>query len=598
MNSLYKKNTTRTSHHNTPWRAPLLFIIYHLSFIISISVSLTSCAIKDDIPYPIVESGITAFEVQGQCDQNDQGFAAATINKKDAIVEVLVSDTVSLKKLRILKMNVSNEASIIPGEGVCLRPDLFPLKSFDRPADTDNTLIDLSTGSAAFTLRTYQDYEWKVQVKQVILREVEVAGQVGEAVIDPENCNIVVYVNSQQDLSKITVTKFKPAGQHCTVSPDPVGAGPLDFMQKRTFQITPGNSTQSQLWQMFIYPTNDEQQQTTTAEAFVRNSSATVSGSCPTGSTPIVEYRRVGDDEWTQVPQSQVVVSGSKYTAEVTGLTPGGTYEFHTRIGDEVTPTSTPSYTTSAPEQLENGGFDDWHIEGSGTRALYLPWAEGAKPYWGTGNAGATTVGPSNSTYVDEGGRRFANLESRYIVIKFAAGNIFTGEYIETDGTNGVLSFGRPFTSFPTKMRFDYKYRTSTINRTGGEWKEAYGNYITRKLYDGLKGQPDSCNVFIALGDWEPVMYKDVECPYLIRTRPSALHLFDTNDPHLIAYGQMTQGRDVSTWTTETININYRVRDRRPKYIIVVASSSKYGDYFTGGEESLMQIDNIELLYD
>ena len=48
----------------------------------------------------------------------------------------------------------------------------------------------------------------------------------------------------------------------------------------------------------------------------------------------------------------------------------------------------------------------------------------------------------------------------------------------------------------------------------------------------------------------------------------------------------------------ETITLNYRVTNRQPKYIIVVASSSKYGDYFAGGEGSLLQIDNMELLYE
>ena len=60
---------------------------------------------------------------------------------------------------------------------------------------------------------------------------------------------------------------------------------------------------------------------------------------------------------------------------------------------------------------------------------------------------------------------------------------------------------------------------------------------------------------------------------------------------------EMTCGHDVNSWTTETIDINYRKRDRKPTTIIVVASSSKYGDYFTGGEGSLLQIDNLELLY-
>lgn len=32
-------------------------------------------------------------------------------------------------------------------------------------------------------------------------------------------------------------------------------------------------------------------------------------------------------------------------------------------------------------------------------------------------------------------------------------------------------------------------------------------------------------------------------------------------------------------------------------YIIIVASSSKYGDYFTGGDGSIMYLDDLELVY-
>ena len=293
---------------------------------------------------------------------------------------------------------------------------------------------------------------------------------------------------------------------------------------------------------------------------------------------------------------SEINVNGTRYTAEVTGLTPGTTYEYQVTAGTNTTNIQT--FTTVAAQQLDNASFDQWHIQGSGKNALYLPWAEGGTQYWDTGNHGATTVGASNSTYVTEGNRTFANLQSKYIVIKFAAGNIFTGEYVETDGTNGVLNFGRPFKAFPTKMRFDFKYKTSLITRTGGDWKDAYGDYITRQLYEGLKGRPDSCSVYVALGDWTPTDYKGKTCSYLIRTRASALHLMDMNSPNLIAFGQMTCGEDVTQWTTKTIDIEYRVRDRQPTTIIVVASSSKYGDYFTGGEESLLQVDNIELLYE
>ena len=252
--------------------------------------------------------------------------------------------------------------------------------------------------------------------------------------------------------------------------------------------------------------------------------------------------------------------------------------------------------------QLDNSSFDEWSIvSGSSGKDCYQPWGEGKTPYWDTYNTFATTFSVSNSTYTDEDGRRYANLQTKYLVVKLVAGAIFTGSYLEVDGTNSVLSLGRPFTERPTKMKFDFQYHSSTINRTGGTWKDAWGDYVSQSVYESLKGQPDSCQIYIALGDWEPVDYVDKSggahtCPYLIRTRPSQLHLFDPNDPHIIGYAQMTCGKDISSWTTETMDIHYR-SDKTPKYIIVYATSSKYGDFSTGGEMSELKLDNIELLY-
>lgn len=92
-------------------------------------------------------------------------------------------------------------------------------------------------------------------------------------------------------------------------------------------------------------------------------------------------------------------------------------------------------------------------------------------------------------------------------MMRFAAGNIFTGDYVRTDGMNGVLSFGRPFTSFPSKLRIHYKYSSVTIDKVGDD------------AYRYLKGQPDSCHIYIALTDWDK--------PREIRTRPSERQLFE-----------------------------------------------------------------------
>ena len=279
----------------------------------------------------------------------------------------------------------------------------------------------------------------------------------------------------------------------------------------------------------------------------------------------------------------------------MTGLKPSTNYTYRVSANNSATPEQT--FTTASAAQLENSSFDDWSIEGSGKQALYQPWAEGGNKYWDTGNRGATTVGASNSTYVTEGGRTYANLESKYIVIKFAAGNIFTGEYLQTDGTNGILGFGRPFTSFPTKMQFDYCYKTAPVNRSG-KWSDSYANYISKTMFDNMMGQPDSCQIYIMLTDWDEEEFKGTKYPFVLRTRPSELHLMNLKDEHVIAYAQMTQGNDVNEWTTETLTLDYRIKNRTPKYVLVVASSSKYGDYFIGGEGAHLKLDNINLIYE
>ena len=60
----------------------------------------------------------------------------------------------------------------------------------------------------------------------------------------------------------------------------------------------------------------------------------------------------------------------------------------------------------------------------------------------------------------------------------------------------------------------------------------------------------------------------------------------------------MNCGENVSTYQDFTLELDYRTTSRKPKYIIIVASASKYGDYFTGGSGSELIIDEFSLEYD
>lgn len=547
---------------------------------------VASCAIKDDLPLPLIKSAITVFEVEGQCDANDETYSDAVIDNDKRTVELYVNDLADLSRLQVKRIEASNEATI----GVETADGIAPLTDYIVGGCP---VLDFRNG-VTFVLSTYQKYHWRVSVRQVIRREVVLENQVGNATIDTVNHNVVVYVTQDQDLSSVRVDKFTLGGRHGSVSPDPTGTK-TDFSSRRTYDVKEYGSDRSSLWNVYVYKADATQ--AVTASVFPHAVIAYVSGHKQSGSTPVVEYRAQGTVEWTTLPQDNVQAGALEYSAVITGLTPGISYECRVTSGGTMSPVC--QFQTAEALQLPNASFDDWSTINVGKQTLYQPWADGSAPFWDTGNRGATTVGASNTTFATEGNRKFANLQSRFIVIKFAAGSIFTGKYIRTDGTNGILGFGQPFGSFPTKMQFDYTFKTSIVNRGGGKWDDSYGRYISQELYDGMRGKPDSCQVYIALiGDKDEEEVDGVTYPYVIRTRPSELKLFNTKSDNIIAYAQITIGNDVPEWTTETLTLDYRYKDRTPKYILVVASSSKYGDYFMGGDETLLRLDNVRLLYE
>ena len=98
--------------------------------------------------------------------------------------------------------------------------------------------------------------------------------------------------------------------------------------------------------------------------------------------------------------------------------------------------------------------------------------------------------------------------------------------------------------------------------------------------------------------DTDIIEYNGEKFPLIIRTRPSERHLFSPNDKRVVAYAQLTQGNDVNEWTSHTLELKYMDNTRIPTHIQVVASSSKYGDYFTGGIGSTLVLDNLKLHYE
>lgn len=331
----------------------------------------------------------------------------------------------------------------------------------------------------------------------------------------------------------------------------------------------------SRKWTVYVY--HSDGAATADLKTFARTTSADISGSVQSGKTPVLEIKKKNDSSWTTVSESNINVSGTSFSATVSQLSPDTQYDIKVSVdGKEM---SSASFNTTPATPLENGSLDNWH----NVDKLWNPWEEGGQSFWDTGNRGASLEGriESNTQPTDEtcnGGGMAGILNSKSIAGVFAAGNIFTGSFLKIDGTNGVLSFGRSFSAFPSKLSFNYKYTSNTIDK------------VEDDAFQYLKGRPDSCHIYIALTDWDE--------PLEIRTNPANRQLFDKNDSKVIAYGEYIQGSTTSSYQQKDIILNYKYNNRTPKYIVVVASASKYGDYFTGGVGSKLWLDNLELIYE
>ena len=386
---------------------------YHcLALWASLLACLHGCKIENDIPYPTVTGDILSFEVEGQCASPDNGNTAATINTTERTVTLYVDDTVDLTQLRIRRFTVSNEATILADEAACTDFARFPTQGFETPDNLADTRVDF-TQPVRFTLQTYQDYVWTVSVTQIVERTIDIVGQV-RAVVDVENRTAIIYVAEGQDLHNLQVNRMDLGGASGKVVPDPTALH--DFSSPLTFQVTQGWEEVAYEWTVFVY--NDSGDTSASTEAAPMSTGARVSGTIESGKTPVVEYRQAGTEAWTELPASAVTVSGTQFTAQLTGLAPATTYEY--RIVIDGTPEAQQSFTTAPATPLTNGGFEDWSSEPAANGTLWRPWPEGGESFWDTGNRGATTIGDSNSVPTNDtsnGSGRAAMLQSKWSVL-------------------------------------------------------------------------------------------------------------------------------------------------------------------------------------
>lgn len=308
---------------------------------------------------------------------------------------------------------------------------------------------------------------------------------------------------------------------------------------------------------------------------------------------PGFEYRATGTSDWTYVAGEFEAGTSTEYFADLTGLEAGTEYEYRA-VCDGFVSTRIYTASTQPAVQFPNAGFEIWSTSGK----VVIPGSD--MSFWDSGNHGSATMSKNitdkDATY-KHGGEYSAKLKSQFVGIgtigKFAAGNIFAGNYLYTDGTDGELGWGRPFTTRPSELKVWVRYEPGTVDSKGS------GDYMP-------KGAKDRGVIYLALVDGTLQQYNQSKSDYngskwpcVVKTKSSNRQLFDANGSNVIAYAEIAldDATEGTGMVEKTVTINYLRTDVNPSYVIFVASASRFGDYFQGGEGSTLWIDDVELVY-
>ncbi len=533
--------------------------------LLSLLISLSSC-IENDIPYPVVELEITRLE--------GEGFQPRLFDRENRTIYLTLEEQTDLRKVLFSEYALNHEEAT---SSVDLRG------SFDLRAPL------------YVTLSLYQDYLWTILAEQEIARSFTVEGQIGATEWDLKNHIARVYVpEGDADLSNITVTSLK-LGPEGITEMTPSIEELTSFESVRYVDIRYHGDIEER-WYLYVEPT-ELKVELTAADAWSRV--IWLYGAGKSGAEMGFRYRKVGDEAWSEVPEVQV--DGGTFTAclRVEELT---SYEVLAYCGEDLSPVK--SVTTQGIEQLPNCGLEEW----SERDDIVYPYAADDEPFWGSGNVGASVANATLTQKSEDArpgseGLWSARLESLFANVmglgKFAAGNLYTGTYVRNVGTDGIITFGRPFTLRPTALRLWLKYNCGEVDKI-------------KRLPAGStleSGDPDTGSIYVALGTWTkekygyspdkgtPVLYGDDSSPICIDTRHEST-FFDPHGEDVVGYGELLMDYSVEGWQQITIPIHYTATDIVPTHIVVVCSASRLGDYFTGSTKSLLYVDDLELIYE
>lgn len=289
------------------------------------------------------------------------------------------------------------------------------------------------------------------------------------------------------------------------------------------------------------------------------------------------QYRKKSETSWTDYTGTVSADPSSRtYSAEIRGLEPETEYVIRAVTAEDIE-TKELSFTTEAEGVIHNMSFDDWYQSGK----AWYPNLDSSYQVWDSANGGTASLGtvpttPEESDIAVTGtGKKAAKLTSSTAFGQFAAGNIYTGKFGKAtlNPIGATLQWGVPFDSRPLALQGYFKYVPETVNKGS---------------HNGMSGKTDICQIQIMLADWD--------APFDVDTGNQKF--VDVNGSDIIAYGSLETDETMASYRKFTIKLDYRDVTRIPKYIVIVAAASRYGDYFTGGVGSTLYLDEFEFVYD
>lgn len=562
---------------------------------IYVALAAVSC-ISNDLPYPVTQAYITGMEIE-QAERVDINFDTRTIT-------AYFPETVDVRAINITsvtydKDNVTSSVSLV-GEH------------------------DL-TSPFKFNIRIYHDYQWQIVAVRQINRSFEVSGQIGSSAIDEVNHRVILSVGKRTNLSRLDITALKlgPAGLSTYAvidmhSEEVIATGGDEILSQLGYLDLSGGLyvdvtafDQTERWSIFI-EVSDVNLLIKNVNPWTRHAYVTAMGVA--GQECTFRYRKVSDQDWTDVPAQDIETDGGTFTALIRELMPATEYEVIAVCGDEQT--NAASFVTEPVVALPNASFEYASlVTGKNYYKFYDPACgvnDGKYMFWGSGNGegpdgvnGSANMGIVITTVDTEDkvdGKQSVCAQTSQMTGILAAGNLFAGQFVGLVGTEGgIVNFGRPWTSRPVALKLYCKYVTGQID-------------IIKSMPPGVtltKQDYDRAQIKIALGTWDYKKYGgSPESPVQVNTTDSKTFVDYYTDPSTIAHAELIVHNDgyivngtgktdelTSVWVEYTLPLEYSDLNTLPTHIVISCAASQYGDYFTGCSTSKLWLDKFELVY-